>query len=280
MPVYNCAGTVQQSIRSILNQTFEDWELLIIDDGSTDGTLKRIAAFNDHRVIVFEGKENKGLPTRLNECVGKARGKYFARMDGDDVAYPERLRKQVEYLDSHLDVDLVGAGMIVFRGRGEAYGSRPAAVSHDAICGNVLSGLRLAHPTWTGRAEWFHRNPYRPGFWLTEDRELLMRTRDTSRFAALPEPLLGYREDCMHLGRIVPARYHLARAYLEDAFRRGHVLYGLGGALFQSLKSVLDIVAIGTGAQRKLLGHRARPLPDKLRDEWLNVWRQTLDAAG
>ena len=60
MPVYNCAGTVQQAIRSILNQTFEDWELLIIDDGSTDDTLKIIAAFNDHRVVVFEGKENKG----------------------------------------------------------------------------------------------------------------------------------------------------------------------------------------------------------------------------
>ena len=98
MPVYNCAATVAQAIRSILNQTFEDWELLIVDDGSTDDTLKVIASFKDPRIIVSKGERNEGLPARLNDCVRRARGKYFARMDGDDIAYPERLRKQLEYL--------------------------------------------------------------------------------------------------------------------------------------------------------------------------------------
>ena len=83
----------------------------------------------------------------------------------------------------------------MFRGNGEAYGERCAVTSHAAICGNVLSGLNLAHPTWIGRSEWFRQNPYRCGFRLTEDRELLMRTRNNSNFAALLEPLLGYRED-------------------------------------------------------------------------------------
>lgn len=275
MPVYNCAATVGQAIRSILNQTFENWELLIIDDGSTDDTLNVVASFKDSRIILSKGERNQGLPTRLNDCVGQARGKYFARMDGDDVAYPERLRKQIEYLESHLDVDLLGAGMIVFRGDGEAYGERCAVASHAAICGNVLSGLHLAHPTWTGRTEWFRQNRYRCGFRLTEDRELLMRTRNNSNFAALPEPLLGYREDSVSLCKTVPARCHLGRAYLEDAFMRGHLLYGLGGAAFSGVKFMLDLIAVVTGLQHKRLSHRACPLPDELRREWLNVWKLT-----
>ena len=200
-------------------------------------------------------------------------------MDGDDIAYPERLRKQVEYLDSHLDVDLIGTGIVVFRGRGEAYGSRRAAISHEAICGNVLSGLRLAHPTWTGRPEWFRHNPYRAGFWLTEDRELLMRTRNTSSSRRFPSRFSDIAKMACACERLFPHATS-PRAYLEDAFTRGHLLYGLGG-------SSLPSPQIGSGHSRNRYrratpnyGHRARPLPDKLRDEWLDVWRQTMDPTG
>jgi glycosyltransferase involved in cell wall biosynthesis len=280
MPVYNCEGTIAYSIASIINQTLDNWELRIIDDGSTDNTIEIIASFKDPRITVLESPENKGLPTRLNECVAVARGRYFARMDGDDIAYPTRLKKQVEYLESHSEVDLIGSGTVVFRGDGDAYGIRRAMVSHKAICGNVISGLNLAHPTWVGRSEWFRRNPYRNGFRLTEDKELLMRTRNTSRFAALSEPLLGYREEHVYLRKIIPARYHLSRAYMEDALKRGNVLYGLGGVTFAFLKSVLDTIAISTGTQDKLLRHRARPLPDQVKDDWTEVWQRTLAAAG
>lgn len=279
MPVYNCEGTVAYSIASVVNQTLDNWELLIIDDGSTDNTLEIVTSFNDPRITVLKGRGNIGLPTRLNECVARARGKYFARMDGDDISYPARLRKQVEYLESHTEVDLLGSGIVIFRGDGEVYGIRRARVSHKAICGNVISGLSLAHPTWIGRSEWFLRNPYRCGFRLTEDKELLMRTRNSSRFAALSEPLLGYREERVYLRKIIPARYHLSRAYIEDVLERGNVLYGLGGVTFAFLKSVLDTVAVSTGTQDRLLRHRARPIPDQVKDEWTEVWQRTLAEA-
>ena len=107
-----------------------------------------------------------------------------------------------------------------------------------------------------------------------------MRTRNTSRFAALSEPLLGYREERVYLRKIIPARYHLSRAYMEDALERGNLLYGLGGVTFAFLKSVLDTIAISTGTQDTLLRHRARPIPDQVKDEWTEVWRRTLVAAG
>jgi glycosyltransferase involved in cell wall biosynthesis len=278
MPVYNCAETVDQAIRSILNQTTDDWQLIVIDDGSTDDTYERVISFDDPRIFCVRCNENRGLPTRLNECVGIARGKYFARMDGDDIAYPDRLKKQVEYLECHPQVDLLAAGCIVFRGQGEAYGLRRSTrlMSHSAASGNALSGPHLAHPTWMGRIEWFRRNPYRARFVGTEDRELLIRTRHVSTFAVLPDVLLGYREDRVLLRKVLPARFHLSRAYLEDALIRGHLLYGLGGIAFQFLKSGLDMIAIGTGLRHRLLRHRATPLPDDARQEWEAVWQSAL----
>lgn len=278
MPVYNCAQTVDQSIRSVLNQTFVDWELIVIDDGSTDDTSARVSSFDDPRIVLIRREQNRGLPARLNECVSMARGRYFARMDGDDIAYPNRLGKQVDYLESHPEVDLLGAGCIVFKGQGEAYGLRRSShiLSHRSASGNALSAPHLSHPTWMGKIEWFRRNPYRIRFGYTEDRELLIRTRHGSTFAVLPDVLLGYRENSILLRKVLPARLHLTRAYWEDAFVRGHILYGLGGIIFLALKCVLDLIAIGTGLQHKLLRHRATPLPEDARREWEAVWQGVL----
>ena len=108
MPVFNCASTIAQAISSILNQTFKEWELLIIDDGSIDNTLKIALSFDDPRITVTKGTGNQRIAKRLNELACTAKGKFFARMDGDDIAYPRRLQSQLEYLQSHPEVDLVG----------------------------------------------------------------------------------------------------------------------------------------------------------------------------
>src|ERR1700684_499695 len=94
MPVYDCEKTIAVSLRSILNQTFTEWELIIIDDGSQDGTLARAREFDDPRIRIVDGQRNLGLPARLNQAVHLSGGTYFARMDGDDIAYPERIEKQ------------------------------------------------------------------------------------------------------------------------------------------------------------------------------------------
>ena len=127
MPVRNSASTVARTIRSVLAQSFSDWELIVIDDGSTDGTVNVVRQFADRRIRLVAGDENRGLPARLNEAIRLSASEVLARMDGDDVMYPERLRLQYEFLRENQEVDLVGGSIMVFRGNGIPLGTRGGA---------------------------------------------------------------------------------------------------------------------------------------------------------
>lgn len=192
MPVFNCSPTLKTAVRSIVMQTHTDWELLIIDDSSTDDTLAVANAIQDPRVRVFSDRMgNVGLAARLNQGIDLARGHFIARMDGDDVSFPQRLQRQLEFLEQHPKVDLVGCSMIIFKGAGEWVGLQPARRTHDQVCGNALRSCLLPHATWMGRAAWFRAHRYDPLHRRAEDRELLLRTRDCSRFAGSSNPCMA-----------------------------------------------------------------------------------------
>ena len=193
MPVYNCEPTLAPAIRSILHQTFENYELLLLDDGSSDRTLEVARSFPDPRIHVFDDRSHQGLVSRLNQAIDLSRGKYFARMDGDDVSYPERLALQVEHLQQHPEIDLLGGGILVFKRDGEVLGTREVRTSHQQICRRPWAGFHLPHPTWIGKTVWFRKHHYRPDALRCEDQELLVRTHKESQFAALGEIVLGYR---------------------------------------------------------------------------------------
>jgi glycosyltransferase involved in cell wall biosynthesis len=108
MPVYNCELYIQEAVDSILNQTFTDFEFLIIDDASTDETVAIIKTYNDPRIQLIQKPENSGYTNSLNHGLSIARGEYIARMDGDDISLPERFAKQVAFLDANQDVILCG----------------------------------------------------------------------------------------------------------------------------------------------------------------------------
>jgi len=107
LPVFNAGHFLEIAVRSIVNQTFSDWELLIIDDGSTDDALHSINKLLDARIRILRDGLNKGLPERLNQAIDLARGKFFARMDQDDVSFPERFARQLKYLKDNPQVDVV-----------------------------------------------------------------------------------------------------------------------------------------------------------------------------
>lgn len=194
MPVYNAGKYLRLAVLSIVNQTFTDWVLLIVDDGSTDHALQDIADIDDVRIRVYRDGINKGLAVRLNECIDLARGKYIARMDQDDVSYPERFARQIEALKNDSRLDLVATRAITIDENDQATGLFPYAISHEEICARPWRGFYLAHPTWMGRIEWFRKYHYTvPGPYFCEDQDLLLRSYRTSRFATLDEILFAYR---------------------------------------------------------------------------------------
>lgn len=226
MSVRNSESTLKPALRSILQQTYTNWELLLLDDGSRDETVSIARRYEDPRIRLIADGRGLGLAARLNQAVGLARGAYFARMDGDDISYPERLERQVGMLELHREVNLLGCGAIVFDSRGEAVGRLPSRLDHEEICARPWAGFYLAHPTWMGRIEWFRKNPYRKDALRAQDQDLLLRTYRQSRFAALSDVLLGYRQETLSLSRILRGRYHFSRALLRQL-----VVGGTGGWL-------------------------------------------------
>jgi glycosyltransferase involved in cell wall biosynthesis len=274
MPIHNCEQTIAVAVRSLLNQTFENWELLLIDDGSTDQTVALARSFSDPRIHVLADKSHRGLVFRLNQAIDLSRGRYFARMDGDDVSYPERLRLQVEYLEKHPEIDLLGGGILIFGQDGEVLGTREARTSHGDICRRPWAGFYFAHPTWMGKTEWFQQHRYRFDALRCEDQDLLLRTHERSRFAALPEIVLGYREEALSVRKILTGRRSFLRSVIREAARRRRYAIALSAIVEQSVKGFVDCVAIGTGFNYRILRHRALPAGEREKKHWAKVWTE------
>lgn len=194
MPIYNAGDYLRFAVLSIVKQTFQNWELLIIDDGSTDNAFLNIADIKDPRIRILRDGSNKGLASRLNECIDLSRGKYFARMDGDDVSYPERLMRQVMWFEENCGFDLVAVRAITIDENNEITGLFPSAVTHNEICAKPWQGFYFPHPTWMGKIEWFRKYRYAiPAHYFCEDQELLLRSYRDSTFGTVDEALFAYR---------------------------------------------------------------------------------------
>nr|WP_315225897.1 glycosyltransferase family A protein [uncultured Albidiferax sp.] len=195
MPVYNAGNHLRLAIASIVQQTFTDWELLVMDDGSSDGALNLLAQeLDDPRIKVLQDGLNLGIAIRLNQAIDQARGRYFARMDADDISFPERFATQVAALQKDTALSLVATRAITVDEFNRVSGSFPYAISHANICARPWLGFHFPHPTWMGKTEWFRAHRYAvPAPYLCEDQELLLRSYRNSRFATVDEVLFAYR---------------------------------------------------------------------------------------
>jgi len=194
LPVYNAAPFLRDCLRSVFEQSWSDWELVIADDGSTDESLSILRSIFDPRVRLVGPNLHQGLGACLNLITANARGRYIARMDADDMMHPSRLERQLRILLERPELDGVGCGMVVLDRHLEPIGTTLNPIDHLAICADPLIGIRLAHATFVGRAEWFRSHPYNNDSHGCEEWELLFSTFAKSRFANLPEPLYFYRE--------------------------------------------------------------------------------------
>lgn len=271
MPVRNNVTTLDRAVRSILGQSYGEIELLLIDDGSTDGTLDLMRRFGDPRVRVISDGESLGLPTRLNQAIDFASGELFARMDGDDISYPERFERQLAVLRASPGLDLCGTSLIVFRDDDTAIGVRRSPVEHARITARPASGFPMAHPTFMGRIDFFRRWHYRPGAVSMEDQDLLLRSFRNSRFANVPEILFGYRESQLRLPKILKARRYMALRYGQELLRQGQPALAARAVAEQGAKAVYDSVAIGLKLNYRMLKHRAGGISDQEQADWRDV---------
>lgn len=273
MSVHNAASTLELALKSILWQTFSDWELIIVDDGSTDETGLIISQFNDARIHVVHGTGlQQGLATRLNQCIELARGKYIARMDADDVAYPERLERQVRYLEAHLDIDLLGHGAILFKDDGLVIGVYPSVSEHKEICRQPWWGFPLAHPTWMGKRSWFARYRYRATLTKGQDQVLLLRSYRSSRFAALPDILLGYRIEGISIRKSGRGRMNYCRQLLAQTCDAVSALTAVRGLLIHGSALGRDVLLELTGILSQRSRQSFQAANEEVRAHWQWVW--------
>jgi len=268
MPFYNAERTIAASIRSILLQSYSNWELLLCDDGSTDASRELARAFDDPRIVVWGDEQRLQLGARLNECIDRARGEYVARMDADDIAYPRRLEKQLRFLADRPDVDLTGGWAVVFADGGAPVGKRANPTAHADIARRPLHWFKLMHPTFMGKTSWFRRYRYRADAIRCEDMDLLFRACADSRYANLPEIVLGYRQGSIDLRKCLRGRWMWCRCV-------GRYLNGAGrlrvGAV-EVVKSCWDVLAVAARADGAWLRSHYAALSEEELREWRQVW--------
>jgi glycosyltransferase involved in cell wall biosynthesis len=270
---FNNEKTLGRAIESILNQTYQNWELILHDDGSRDHSLEVARGFQDPRIKLFTEGVNRHRSVRANQSLKLARGKYYAVIDGDDLAYPRRLERQVVYLERHPDIDLVGAWVIVFKGDGMPLGKRTPPQTHSAICARPFAGIPIAHPTFLGRLKWFQQYCYDEAMQRVEDQDLLLRSYRFSCFANLPEILLGYREDRLNIKKILRGRQIFVNSLLREFRRQQRPALAIRAVVEQGMKGAIDILAVNSGLRYRLLRHRAQSITQAEREEWRRVWQ-------
>jgi len=195
MSIYNEARFLKESVGSVLGQSFGDFEFIILDDGSTDGSADLVREFADPRIRLIVRDRNWGLTSSLNFGLRECGGRYIARMDADDIAEPPRLEKQVDFLERRLNIGALGSARLLIDELGQVVGRSSPPANDLAIRWKCLLGNPFGHPTVMLRREVLkrHRLQYDRSFRTAQDYEFWSRLLRVTCGANLPEPLLRYR---------------------------------------------------------------------------------------
>ncbi len=194
MPVYNCASYLKDSIESVLNQTFTDFEFIIIDDASQDNSVEKIKFYakNDSRIKLVQQLQNLGVAHALNKAIDLATGQWLVRMDADDICVITRFEDQVSFANKNPDIDIFGTHIELFGS--QSFINRPKC-DHFEILLDLFFGCPLVHPTVFIKRKSFidHSLRYDPTVKYTEDYDLWVRASKKLKFANIPKVLLKYR---------------------------------------------------------------------------------------
>ena len=195
MSVFNGGDYLSKSIESILNQSYINFEFIIINDGSTDTSLKIIKSYKDNRIVLVNRK-NKGLITSLNEGISLAKGRYIARMDADDISFPSRLEKQFDFIEKN-NLDICGGHCLLINKNGKINGLNVVPISHKMCTLSLLFKVPFAHPSVMIRKQFLDENSLEYGqssYKIAEDLDLWLRMHSCgARFGNVDSVVLKYR---------------------------------------------------------------------------------------
>lgn len=265
IPFYNAEATLLDSVRSVFAQTHQDWELILLDDGSTDGSLEVARSIDDPRVRVYSDGQNKRLATRLNEMTRLARHGYLARMDADDLMSPSRLDRQLNLLVSKPDIDIVATGVCSLSDDYHPVGVRPVPSGHVITPRGLLSGQSgILHASVLGRREWFQRNPYKESLAKSQDTNLWVQaySRNDLRVAFVPEPLYYYREDGNVSTPKLLLAYRIGRHTILNDAKAGFSTWERARAVAVSCGKSAAVLALASMGKLDLIrGRRNKVVP-------------------
>jgi len=280
IPFYNAEAYLADAIRSVFAQTYHDWELILVDDGSTDRSLEIARSIKDERVRVLSDGQNRRLPYRLNQITLEAKYDFIGRMDADDLISPTRFEKQIGVLETNSNIDLVTTGICSISRDKKPNGIRCASSTIPLTMRNLLLGkCMIVHAAILGRRSWFLRNPYDPSVRWGQDYDLWIRSlsKGDLRINFLKEPLYYYREE----ENIIPEKTLSAYRHCRSlTWKYGHLgLSPLEKLYLMSLwhlKSSIVHLLSATGNMNFLLKRRNRVIDDQKLYEKLALEIQTI----
>lgn len=222
MGVYNGSNRMDVSIQSIIDQRYKDWEFIICDDGSTDDSFNKLQdwAKKDSRIVVIQNSRNSGLAKTLNNCLSIAKGDYIARMDDDDYSHPERLEKEIQFLDNHPEYSIVATGRNMIDEKG-IWGEDTYKGERTSL--DIFKGRMFAHPTVMIRKEAYDSvsgySTY-PGIGREEDTDLWCKMYSAGFKGYITgEKLLDYFESRASMKRR-QFRYRIAETRIKLKYRK------------------------------------------------------------
>lgn len=227
MPIYNAESYLRVAIESILNQTYSNFEFIMLNDGSTDQSLGIMRSYEtDERVIVVDNPVNIGYTKNIIKGVGMAKGQYIARMDADDISFPARFEKQVLFLDSNPDYGMCGTNIeLLFEDKSNTWEKWITIGDHDQLVNKLLYHNPICHPTVMLRKQVLdsHSLVYDADYEPAEEYKLWTEVCRVSRIMNLPDVLLHYR---ISKGQVSQSRNEIQRKQIlriRDEFRRAFV---------------------------------------------------------
>lgn len=255
MSFYNSEATLLQAVKSVFMQSYDNWELVLLDDGSTDRSLSLARSIIDKRVRVISDGLNKGLAVRKNELSLLALGSFIAFLDADDLIHPTKLEKQLAVFLQNPSIDVVSSGLASMDANFRLIGVR-SLEPLDVNPMTVLKTGSIVHATIMARRAWFLKNPYREGYHRAEDRELFLRVLPHTKFEKVCEPLYFYMESGVQSANKLLSSYKTERKAIIEY---GPSYVGIFKAIYLWLRSLaksLTVIGLSSIGQLDILASR------------------------